>query len=358
MRGKHLLVVILSFVGLFLGFESRAAEWCHTFNIDLKLSSRGYEVGALQAALQKEGLLVGRLDAIFGLRTRNSVIAFQNKYKEEILASPRLVSGTGFVGKATRAKLNRLYSCQAATPVPPALPTSEATSSVNLLSPNGGEKLAQGSNYSITWNSSGLQKVTLVLINYVVGDQTVIADSVSATSSPYVWQVPYGVYSGNKYKITIKSGKTSDLSDNYFSIGAVQRSSAPSLSLVSPLGGEQWEKGKNYSIKWLFQDLDKIDTILLVNYAKNETYSLANNIGASLNAYDWFIPLFLNAVPAGNQYRVKIQSCPTAACYTDESDNYFTILAGAGASLTENRLAEIASTINRLAGQIRELLER
>lgn len=358
MRRKLLCIAILSLFGVLFGFGSRAADWCHAFNVDLKLGSRGYEVGALQAALQKEGLLVGRLDAIFGLRTRNSVTAFQNKYKEEILASFRLASGTGFVGKATRAKLNRLYGCQAATPVPPALPTPEATSSVNLLSPNGGEKLVQGGSHSIAWNSSGLQKVTLVLINYVVGDQTVIANSISATSSPYVWQVPYGVYNGNKYKITIKSGKTSDLSDNYFSIGAAQRSLAPSLSLLAPLGGEQWEKGKSYSIRWLFQDLDRIDEISLTNYSKSETYSLANNIGASLNSYDWSIPLFLNTVPAGTQYKVKIKSCPTTTCYTDESDSYFAILAGSGALMVESRLADITSAIERLVEQIRELLGR
>ncbi len=81
---KKRLILYGAFLAVFvflLNFcaPKAGAEWCHSFNVDLRLGSRGYEVGALQAALQKEGLLIGRLDAIFGQRTKYALIAFQNK---------------------------------------------------------------------------------------------------------------------------------------------------------------------------------------------------------------------------------------------------------------------------------------
>ena len=44
----------------------------------------------------------------FGLITRNSVIAFQEKYTSDILAPWGLTKGTGYVGKATRKKINEI----------------------------------------------------------------------------------------------------------------------------------------------------------------------------------------------------------------------------------------------------------
>lgn len=48
----------------------------------------------------------------FGTTTKNSVIAFQEKYAQEILAPWGFTKGTGLVGKTTRAKLNTLLGAQ------------------------------------------------------------------------------------------------------------------------------------------------------------------------------------------------------------------------------------------------------
>jgi len=91
---------------------SSSAAWCYTFNAKLKYTDSGYAVGALQAALQKEGFFPNKLDAYFGATTLNAVVAFQEKYKSEILSPYNLSKGTGFVGTTTIAKLNSLYGCE------------------------------------------------------------------------------------------------------------------------------------------------------------------------------------------------------------------------------------------------------
>ncbi|MEA3453060.1 MAG: peptidoglycan-binding domain-containing protein [Patescibacteria group bacterium] len=55
----------------------------------------------------------------FGPISKSSVIAFQEKYSDDVLASWGLTSGTGYVGSTTRDKLNELLSA-GTTPVPPA----------------------------------------------------------------------------------------------------------------------------------------------------------------------------------------------------------------------------------------------
>lgn len=355
--------LLASFSFLFgLGSSAFAEAWCYDFKADLKWGSRGYAVGALQAALQKEGLLAGKLDAIFGQRTRKALISFQEKYKGEVLTPLKLRNGTGFAGQATRTKLNQLYGCTVRAAAPASLPAVLATSSIAVLSPNGSEKISQGTDLTVKWTSSGLDKVSIILINYVTGDQTEIANSLSASLGKYSWKVPSSATAGNKYKVSVKSGKTADLSDNYFSIASIKKTLAPSLALLSPLGGEQWAKGTTHPIKWLFQDIDKIDSIVLTNYSSNVNYSLGTDIGASQNAnsFDWAIPSASSIIPVGNSYRIRLKSCLGAVCYSDQSDNYFSIVSSTttGSSVAESSLADIAEAISKLGEEIREFLGR
>ncbi|MEK7649435.1 MAG: peptidoglycan-binding domain-containing protein [Patescibacteria group bacterium] len=99
------------------------AAWCHSFNINLKFGDSTSEkdgsgdVKELQQALIKEGFTIsssehnGRFINNFGESTASAVVAFQEKYRSEILTPNGLSHGTGYVGPATRKKLNQLYGC-------------------------------------------------------------------------------------------------------------------------------------------------------------------------------------------------------------------------------------------------------
>jgi hypothetical protein len=80
-----------------------------SFKINFKLGDKNNDVKKMQEILIKQGLLANGLNTgYFGSLTKQAVINFQEKHKAEILTPYGLLKGTGFVGPATRAKLNSL----------------------------------------------------------------------------------------------------------------------------------------------------------------------------------------------------------------------------------------------------------
>src|SRR3989344_1422506 len=96
-------------------------QWCHTFNTNLGVGSRGAEIAALQTALSRADIDTGTGSSdptpLFNEYVAAAVTGFQEKYKSEILAPIGLAHGTGYVGPATRKKLNQLYGCSKPSPV-------------------------------------------------------------------------------------------------------------------------------------------------------------------------------------------------------------------------------------------------
>ena len=90
-----------------------SSVWCHTFNANMAIGSSGTEVLELKTALIKNGVWPYEdVTDEFDEETASYVVAFQQKYRSEILIPWRLANGTGFVGSSTRSKLNSLYGCR------------------------------------------------------------------------------------------------------------------------------------------------------------------------------------------------------------------------------------------------------
>jgi len=215
--------------------QGKPTTWCHDFNRNLRIGDTGEEIDALWTALGKEVSRDTRetlsydhegmgLPSKFGEHTAAAVTEFQEKYKDEILTPLGLKHGTGFVGPATRKKLNALYGC--GVPEKPY---------IKVLSPNGGEVWEKGTGgdpvigtaYKIKWKTNITQPGLYVLIEYLkegVGYnwKSIIGD-ISAERGEYSW-IP--MLSPGRYKIKIELYQYShpsiaeDESDNYFSIVA------------------------------------------------------------------------------------------------------------------------------------------
>ena len=227
------------------------AVWCHTFGRNLKYGDSNDDVQALETALVKEGFSVtehsGNFLAVFDEKMASSVVGFQQKYKQDILAPWGLEYGTGFVGKSTRAKLNALYGCGIETP----------EKSITVLSPNGGEEWVAGNSYDIKWISMGIDAdspVGITLIDDVQNKEYEIESYLTEIGDgKLTWaHIPAhtfytdssSLFTGNKFKIRVYVATTdvvsqySDESDNYFSIVEQQ-----------PVTCTDSDWGKNYYVK-------------------------------------------------------------------------------------------------------------
>jgi peptidoglycan hydrolase-like protein with peptidoglycan-binding domain len=160
-------------------------QWCYTFNTNLRIGTSGSEVTALQTALQKDGESVS-LTGTFDEQVASAVSGFQEKYATTILTPNNLQHGTGYVGSATRAKLNELYGCAATspTPVPTSVPTpipspdpSSPLSSAPYISGITPSVVPIGAAMTIT--GSGFRTSGLMLTN---GDWKILMSVGEATS--------------------------------------------------------------------------------------------------------------------------------------------------------------------------------
>lgn len=82
-------------------------------NYNLSLGSRGDDVACLQEFLREQGSDIypeGLVTGNFLHLTKSAVIRFQEKYSSDILAPLDLATGTGYVGSATRTKINSMIN--------------------------------------------------------------------------------------------------------------------------------------------------------------------------------------------------------------------------------------------------------
>src|SRR3989344_1259689 len=272
--------------------QGQPVAFCYDFNTNLGFAHSGTAaVEALHTALEKQGFSVGSdsTNGAFTENTASAVVGFQQKYKEDVLAPYGLRFGTGFVGKATRAKLNRLYGCAATsapvTPVPTPTPTPIPTPSITVLSPNAWEKWWVGSTYTIKWASSNLpsEAQNKIGISLFLRDTTTgipIAKNIANDGSEN-WTIPSSILSG-EYKITVgcyiaEAGCYSDSSDYYFVI-ASPTAAEPSIT-VSPLNpnGETLQKGTTRYVNLKFSP-----TVPLGGFVVNLMYSNIDAVVAHL----------------------------------------------------------------------------
>lgn len=115
----------LYFLVIFI-FGTSSAQAQFIFTKDLFTGSSSPDVLELQKFLNSDSRTKvsetgpgspGLESSYFGLKTKDAVMRFQALYRDEILSPSGLLSPTGYVGKATRTKLNALTQTQVWTAI-------------------------------------------------------------------------------------------------------------------------------------------------------------------------------------------------------------------------------------------------
>jgi hypothetical protein len=112
----------------------------------------------------------------------------------------------------------------------------------------------------------------------------------------------------------------------------------PSITVISPNGGEEWETGKEHDITWKSEGSHVHGvSIVLRDYSKtiDRDYLIAGpSISAESGKYTWII--YEDIIQTGDKYKIiiadgrdaTIQNPLDGMCpFTDESDDYFSIVA-------------------------------
>ncbi|MFA4890653.1 MAG: hypothetical protein WC587_03460 [Candidatus Paceibacterota bacterium] len=288
------------------------AAWCHDFNVNLKSGDTSEEVSALHTALSKEGFGIGNYEQSvkdFSEGTASAVSGFQQKYKDEILTPLGLRFGTGYVGASTRMKLNSLYGCGV---VPP--PASVTLTGVTPTSGPVGTKIkltgcgpdsALGYNLIYTGPKNGTDNIDVV--------------SLGGGCGYMLFDVPADFPAGS-YKLSVKNNSTGQVSANSLAFTITSSAGSPSITVLSPNGGEVWEAGKMYPIKWTNTTQKNVGIEVMGNRGNDNT--AFGVFPPSQTSYNFTVP---SSWQTGSDFKVIINTYDGVTA--DTSDAPFSIVA-------------------------------
>lgn len=200
--------------------------------------------------------------------------------------------------------------------------------SVTLMSPNGGEIIAAGQPYTITWEASDDRPgVSCSVLLSVDGGSTynTLASGLMGVQS-YTWQVP-AVLGATRARIRVvcrdSAGMTSqDESDATFAIDR----SAPEVRVATPNGGDLIVRlGLPVHIQWTSSDDVAVASHdILISTDSGATFTpVVTNLPGTAQSYDWVLPRGLRTPKA----RIRIVTRDfVGRTSQDDSDRNFILI--------------------------------
>jgi hypothetical protein len=195
-----------------------------------------------------------------------------------------------------------------------------APPAIDVVGPNGGEAWELGTDVVITWNSTSIEgDVKLSL--HKDGDYHKTIDDSAPNTGSYVWSLPLNVDEGADYTVRVRSvddTSIKDFSDAEFDILA--GASTPSLTVLTPNGGEAWTAGEQVVIEWASTAIAgnvKLSLHKNGSYHKTIATSTAND-----GHHVWTVS---GSVDPGSDYTVRVRSVDDTSI-KDFSDATFSLV--------------------------------
>ena len=202
---------------------------------------------------------------------------------------------------------------------------------VTVISPDGGEFWYAGSYHDIAWQASDSIGVASYSIEYSTNSGSNWLTLVSRTDGNpgiYSWNLPQANSANCLVKITAWDGANNfgnDVSNGAFSIIPSPDSTIPTITVVSPNGGEVWFWGDVDTIRWVATDDIEV-TSYSISYSTNgggSWSSIQARVDGNPQAYPWLVP---NVSTANCKIRVIVWDAAQHLA-TDNSDAPFTLRA-------------------------------
>ena len=200
---------------------------------------------------------------------------------------------------------------------------------IGVHSPNGGESWHQGTVHNITWTASDNYGVDHVALHYSTdaGSSWTVIDSSEPNDGTYAWTVPNTPTTQARVRVTAydtAGNDAYDISNSNFTItGDVED---PTITVISPNGGESWQPGTVHDILWTASDNVGVDHIALYLMYDGNHYFTIDSYEANDGTYAWMVP----NIPT-TQAKVKIYAYDADGNYAwDKNDDFFTITGSTG----------------------------
>lgn len=205
--------------------------------------------------------------------------------------------------------------------------------SVTVISPNGGEVMTRGAQYTINWSTTGNVGANVKLV-VRRGTSTGTIASTTPNDGVYLWTVPLTYPLGTNFVMEISSVTSPSVMDTSDANFTFQDVPPPlgTITALSPNGGETFTVGTVLPITW--SSTGEVGSTVNINARRGST-TTAITVGTSNDgAYNWTIP---PTYATGTDYRIEISSATTPSI-VDTSNSTFTIqpLPGTITVLTPN----------------------
>ncbi len=194
---------------------------------------------------------------------------------------------------------------------------------LSIITPNGGEVWEAGSTHQIVWTTdgSGISNVDLrYSLDQFVNDNHLISSGVE-NGGVFTWTTPSVDSASVRVRVldSLNTGIYDD-SDQDFTITTTPLPMTPTLTLISPNGGEVWEAGCQNDVDWSYSgtSLTYVDISYSTDDFLTET-SIAESVPNS-GTFTWTLPLINSS-----NVRVKVKDAQNDAIF-DVSDEYFSIV--------------------------------
>jgi len=288
------------------------------------------EVSTLQDFLQPRGYLNNEPTGYFGLLTLRAVKSFQN--------ANYITPANGYVGAISRGKI-RALTCGGIYPNSnnPVISGTQGPQSLNINETGTWRILATDSNggnlsYSVNWGDT-----------FWNGDALMASQLPVQQSATFTHSYPQAGTYHPTFTVTNTNGQSASTSLSVNVVGVIVN---PSITVLSPNGGETLYRGNNFQINWQDNTIygcgnsgmvctlpQPYYDIVLIPYSIpcvggycplmpiHTPYTIAERTyGPSFN---WQVGNVNGSYIPSGQYKISV--CQTGTGICDSSDNYFII---------------------------------
>ncbi|GMU87070.1 MAG: hypothetical protein AMXMBFR48_23110, partial [Ignavibacteriales bacterium] len=182
---------------------------------------------------------------------------------------------------------------------------------ITVTVPNGGEQLRAGLQQNISWTVNYISSVKIEFTSNNGTSWNSIASDVTGSAGSFSWLIPNITSSNCRIRIS-ETGNPSvyDESNSLFSVVN------PQITILSPLGSENWRVGSLKNITWTGSNVTNVKIEYSTNSGTNWTTIIASTPSAS-GSYTWTVPNTASA-----QYKIRISDAAYPLLTSANSQNF------------------------------------